>query len=245
MNERTHFFIKIYLSPGVCERWVKTGTDCYIDPTSLLDHSMLCYLQEPTEHFFHILAGVAQPGVAEGCCPQWGIPRLQAGSPSCLQLNTLMLYTHNHNIDLLTLMNERTHFFIKIYLSHFILDRVMFLLCMREVLLWSEEHGVNIAGDRDRLLYWPQVLLTIAALLPHLGWVAGSLRACGPQSASWFSLWFSNWLQPPRYLVILLSHTHLLPLFFRLFTLGQGSIYNNNSTNNNVVFYFKFENNIL
>ena len=26
------------------------------------------------------------------------------------------------------------------------------------------------AGDRNRLLYWPQVLLTITALLPHLGW---------------------------------------------------------------------------
>ena len=57
MNERTHFFIKIYLShfilervdvSVVCERWVETGTDCYIDQTSPPDHSMLCYLQEPT-----------------------------------------------------------------------------------------------------------------------------------------------------------------------------------------------------
>ena len=57
MNERTHFFIKIYLShfilervdvSVVCERWVETGTDSYIDPTSSLNHSTLYYLQEPT-----------------------------------------------------------------------------------------------------------------------------------------------------------------------------------------------------
>ena len=55
----------------VCERWVETGTDCYIDPTSSLDHSTLCYLQEPTWHFFRVLAGVAQPGVAEGHSSQF------------------------------------------------------------------------------------------------------------------------------------------------------------------------------
>ena len=57
MNEQTHFFIKIYLShfilervdvSVVCERWVETGTDCYIDPTSAFDHTTLCYLQEHT-----------------------------------------------------------------------------------------------------------------------------------------------------------------------------------------------------
>ena len=48
MNERIHFFTKIYLShfilervdvSVVCERWVETGTDCYINPSSSLDHS--------------------------------------------------------------------------------------------------------------------------------------------------------------------------------------------------------------
>ena len=79
MNERTHFFIKIHLShfilervdvSVVCERWLEIGTDCYIDPISSLDHSTLCYLQEPTKHFFRILSGFAQPGVAEGHSPQ-------------------------------------------------------------------------------------------------------------------------------------------------------------------------------
>ena len=56
MNERTHFFIKIYSHfilervdvSVVIEKWMETGTDCYIDPTPSLDHSTLCYLQEPT-----------------------------------------------------------------------------------------------------------------------------------------------------------------------------------------------------
>ena len=43
-----------------------------------------------------------------------------------------------------TSTNERTHFFLKIYLSHFILERVMFVMCER----W--------AGDRDWLLHWPK-----------------------------------------------------------------------------------------
>ena len=76
-NERTNTLLyKKYVSltlyseridvSVVCERWVKTGTDGYIDPTSSLDHSTLCYLQEPTYLFFSVLAAVAQPGVAEG-----------------------------------------------------------------------------------------------------------------------------------------------------------------------------------
>ena len=57
MNKQIHFFIRIYIShfilervdvTVVCERWLETGTDSYIDPTSSLDHSIECYLQEPT-----------------------------------------------------------------------------------------------------------------------------------------------------------------------------------------------------
>ena len=49
MNEWIHFFIKnMHIShfilervnvSVVCERWVETGTDCYIDPNSSVDHS--------------------------------------------------------------------------------------------------------------------------------------------------------------------------------------------------------------
>ena len=38
-------------------------------------------------------------------------------------------------------------------------------------------------GDRDRLLYWPpSSSLTIAALLPHLGWVAQPEVTKGPKA---------------------------------------------------------------
>ena len=61
----------------------------------------------------------------------------------------ILLYSRNTNIsrniikhNIRTSMNERTYFFIKIYLSHFILKRVMFVVCERWV------------GDRDGRLYW-------------------------------------------------------------------------------------------
>ena len=63
----SHFILNVSV---LCERWEETGTNCYIDPTSSLDHSTLCYLQELTYYFFCILAGFAQPGVAEGISPQ-------------------------------------------------------------------------------------------------------------------------------------------------------------------------------
>ena len=49
----------------------------------------------------------------------------------------ILLNSHYHNIDLKTSMNERTHFFIKIYLSHFILEKVdVSVVCER----WVERH---------------------------------------------------------------------------------------------------------
>ena len=61
-----------------------------------------------------------------------------------------------------TSMNERTHFFRKIYLSHFILKRVD-VGCVWEV---SWRRG-------QTAIYWAKVFLaTIAALLPHSGWAA-------------------------------------------------------------------------
>ena len=83
----SHFILERVDVYVVCERWVETGTDCYIDPTSSLDHIMQCYRQEPTCHFSRILAGIAQLVVAEGHSPQsasW--PSLW---PSCVQLSQL------------------------------------------------------------------------------------------------------------------------------------------------------------
>ena len=89
-----------------------------------------------------------------------------------------------------TSMNERTHFFIKIYLSHYILERV----------------DVGYVGEvswrrGQTATYSPQVLLAIAALLSHLGWVAQPWVTEGLKSSvcRWLSIrhLLSNWLQPP------------------------------------------------
>ena len=68
-------------------------------------------------------------------------------------------------------MNERTHFFIKIYLSHFILERVDFG-CVWEV---SWKRGQTAT-------YRPKVLLTIAALLSHLIWGCSTVGHWGPKA---------------------------------------------------------------
>ena len=85
-------------------------------------------------------------------------------------------------------MNERTHFFIKIHLSHFILERVV-VGCVWEV---SWRRGQTAT-------YWPKVLLTIAALISHLGWVAQPWVTEGPKPSvcRWLSRWHlvPNWLQ--------------------------------------------------
>ena len=71
-----------------------------------------------------------------------------------------LLYTHIHadvsRNEMTTSINEWTHFFIKIYLSLFIRKGWCFL-CVR----WRQTGS-----------YWPQVPLTIAALLSHSGWAA-------------------------------------------------------------------------
>ena len=82
-REEHHFFLKMYLSPFIIERgwsfcgvWETDGDRDRLDRflywpiTSSFDYSTLCYLQEPTEHFFPISAWIAQPEAAEGNSPQ-------------------------------------------------------------------------------------------------------------------------------------------------------------------------------
>ena len=69
-------------------------------------------------------------------------------------------------------MNARTHFFTKIYLSHFILERV-------------DVSYVWEVRRRQTATYWPKVLLaTIAALLPQLGWTVQPWITEGPSPLS-------------------------------------------------------------
>ena len=135
-------------------------------------------------------------------------------------------------------MNERTHFFIKIYLSHFILEKVD-VGCVWEL--------------RQTATYWPQVLLTIAALLSHTGWAAqpwvteGSspLSGAGSHSAgilsptdsnsNWNWNWLTDWPKPsvaPGYIFVWYPPASAgFPLIYTGASpdrrLGRGSIYNN------------------
>ena len=68
-------------------------------------------------------------------------------------------------------MNQGTHFFIKMYLSHFILEKGWSWLCVRSQL----ETGTDF-------YILTQVFLTIVALLSHLGWGCSTVGHWGPKA---------------------------------------------------------------
>ena len=76
-------------------------------------------------------------------------------------------------------MNERTQFFRKEYLSHFILERVAKKLCVRGEL-----------ETEQTATYWPEVPQTIAAHISHSGGLLN--RGSLPRTATWTP---TNWLQ--------------------------------------------------
>ena len=114
------------------------------------------------------------------------------------------LYTHNiyntrtniygniikHN-DALQWSN--TLLYKKISLLHFILERID-VSCVLEV-----------SGDKDGLLFWPKVLLTIAALLSHSDWAAQPWVTEGPNPS--VCLWPSRWHLVPNWLQLTLELT--------------------------------------
>ena len=79
-----------------------------------------------------------------------------------------------------TSMNARTHFFIKLYLSHFILERVD-VGCVWEMSWRRGQTAILIPSSSS----------TIAALLSHLGWVAQPWVPEGrkPSDRRWLSRW--------------------------------------------------------
>ena len=127
---------------------------------------------------------------------------------------SILLYSHHHNIDLQTSMNEWTHFFIKIYLSHFILERVdVSVVCER----WVERHiyserGLLLPGARGCQRLHPlasssEVLLIGCVFLAQLQFSALYLNL-----TAWFS---SRGLLPVTHLLyptalIMLSSSCLL-----------------------------------
>ena len=88
MNKQTHFFISIYLSHFILERvdvsvvcggWVETGQTVILTQLLVLTISRCIIIKNPFGTSSASWLGVAQPGVAEGYSPQWGILSLQAG----------------------------------------------------------------------------------------------------------------------------------------------------------------------
>ena len=111
-------------------------------------------------------------------------------------------------------MNERTHFFIKIYLSHFILERI------------DVSSVWEVIWRRDRLLHidpssFDHSRTSFSSWLGLLN--RGSLRAQSPLSVAGshfgiFSPTDSNWSEPPRALgYIIVWHppaSAVLPLIY-------------------------------
>ena len=120
-----------------------------------------------------------------------------------------LLYSRNTNIsrniikhNVRTSINERIHFFIKIYLSHFIHERVMFVVCERSVETGTDCY-IDPNSSRDHsstssVGYWGPKALRLPLAL---------------NSTSCLQLTRTVWAPG-----ILLFNFHLLFLFFRLFT---------------------------
>ena len=117
-------------------------------------------------------------------------------------------------------MNERIHFFTKIYLSHFILERVD-VGCVWEM-SWRQGRTVILTQSSSDHNSTTSSSWLGCSTVGH--W--GPKALCLPLaliSASWPQLTQAVWV-----LVILLFNVHLLPLYFRLFTqvhlLSDGSV---------------------
>ena len=106
--------------------------------------------------------------------------------------------------------NERTHFFIKIYITHTLFS--MFLWCVRDE--WRQ--------GKTTILTQP-FLLTIAALLPHLGWGCSTEGHWGPHPSVCKLALTLAFLSPTNSTAAGTSlYTFITPtcfcFFFRLFT---------------------------
>ena len=112
----------------------------------------------------------------------------------------------------MTNFNERTNTLLyKNIISHTLFSKGWCFCCVWEM-----------SWRRTRLPYWTQVLLTIAALLPHLGWGCSTVDHWGPKALclplALNSTSCPQLTQAVCVLVILMFNAHLLPLFFHLFT---------------------------
>ena len=65
---------------------LRQGQTAVLTQLLLLTIARCVIFKIPTKHFLRILAGVAQPEVAVGCCSQRGVLSLQVGSHSGLPI---------------------------------------------------------------------------------------------------------------------------------------------------------------
>ena len=127
----------------------------------------------------------------------------------------------------MTNFNERSNTLLykKYNFSHFILERVMVVVCER----WAED-GTDCYIDPK--FFWP-----IAALLPHLYWVAQPWVTESPSPLSGAGSYSTGILSPtdssrlcPGYIVSRPPASTVLPLIYTGASLdwwlGRGSIYN-------------------
>ena len=131
----------------------------------------------------------------------------------------------------MTNFNERTNSLLYKNISHASFSKSLMLV------VWE------VSWRRGQIAkYWPQVLLTIAALLSYLGWVAQPWVTEGPKPSvcRWLSRWHlvPNWLQlqlelelprAPGYIIVLRTPASaVLPLIYTGasldWRLGRGSI---------------------
>ena len=121
-------------------------------------------------------------------------------------------------------MNERTHFFIKIYISHTLFSKgLMVLLCARYG--WRQGQTAILTQLLSWLSHAVLSLRTHSALLPHLGWscstggrwrpqisvckLALTLAFLSPTNSTAAGTWLYSFITP-TWFRFLLTQVHLL-----------------------------------
>ena len=116
---------------------------------------------------------------------------MQFSQAEVVSLLLYVLYTHIHadvsRKKMTTSVNERRHFFIKKYTSHTLFSKRLRKGCERV----DDDYVWEVSWRRGQTAtYWPKVLLvTIAALLLHLGWAAQLWIAEGRKPPVWRWFW--------------------------------------------------------
>ena len=144
-----------------------------------------------------------------------------------------LLYSHIHiRIQIYTYMQKQSTIMTNFN------ERTKIKILSLTLYSWKGDVGCvrEMSWRQRQTAILTPVLLTIAALLPHLVWGCSTVGHWGPKLSvcCWLSLrhLIPYWLESFVRLVILLFNVHILPLFSLIYTgasldwqLGWGSIY--------------------